>query len=151
MCLSLHIHSCWQAFVVPASNLPCTLTLSPNPQACTIDAANNFRSATSGRHGVDELHQQSASVPACLSTQVFDTADCEPKNRKAAAQSIRTGTACRLTMSRTLVCMLTTADDSSAHWNTRLFQWNTRANLSVPDHIVTQRPASHNAHIVSVI
>ena len=98
-----------------------------------------------------ETHQRCTSVPACLSTQVFDTADCEPKSRKAAAQSIRTGTACQLTMSRTLACMLTTADDISAHWNTRLFHWNTRANPSVPDQIVTQRPETHNAHIFSVI
>ena len=38
-----------------------------------------------------------------------------------------------------------------AHWNTRLFHWNTRANPSVPDQIVAQRPETHNAHIFSVI
>ena len=36
-------------------------------------------------------------------------------------------------------------------WNTRLFQWNTCANPSVPDQSVTQRPESHNAHVFSVI
>jgi hypothetical protein len=38
-----------------------------------------------------------------------------------------------------------------AHWNTRLFHWNTRANPSVPDQIVAQRPETHNAHTFSVI
>ena len=38
-----------------------------------------------------------------------------------------------------------------ARWNTRLFHWNTCANPSVPDQIVTQRPESHNANIFSVI
>ena len=52
---------------------------------------------------------------------------------------------------RMLVGMLTVADDISAHWNTRLFHWNTRANPSVPDQMCTQRPETHNAHIFSVI
>ena len=95
MCLSLHIHSCWQAFVVPASNLPCTLTLSRNAQTCTIDAANNFRSATSGRHGVDELYQQSASVPACLATRGLATADCAPGQQKCSS-AIETHRHCML-------------------------------------------------------
>ena len=66
-------------------------------------------------------------------------------------QSIRTGPPGRLTSSRTLAGMLTDTDDISAHWNTRLFHWNTRASPSVPDQIVTQRPESHNAHTFSVI
>ena len=39
--------------------------------------------------------------------------------------------------------MLTTADEILAHWHTRLFHWNTRANPSVPDQIVTQRAETH--------
>ena len=52
---------------------------------------------------------------------------------------------------RMLAGMLTAADDLLAHWNTRLFHWNTCANPSVPDQMCTQRPDSHNAHIFSVI
>eukprot|EP01043_Picozoa_sp_COSAG02_P004994 COSAG02_NODE_133_length_34692_cov_83.845229_7_plen_258_part_00 len=72
-------------------------------------------------------------------------------SRYVATQSLRTSTACRLTMSRSLAAMLTAADEISARWNTRLFQWNTCANPSVPDQICTQRPESHNAHTFSVI
>jgi len=50
-----------------------------------------------------------------------------------------------------LAGMLTAADDLLAHWNTRLFHWNTCANPSFPDQIVAQRPETHNAHIFSVI
>ena len=109
------------------------------------------RASTSGTLAVEK---RTSDVPAC---QHVCQRKCWPQpvlsrdSRNEATQSIRTGTACRLTMSRTLACMLTTADDSSAHWNTRLFQWNTRANPSVPDQIVTQRPETHNAHLFSVI
>ena len=100
------------------------------------------------------VEKHTSDVPAC---QRISQRTCWPQpvvswdSRNAATQSVRTGTACRLPWSRTLKGMSTTADELLAHWNTRLFQWNTRASPSVPDQIVTQRPESHNAHIFSLI
>ena len=70
------IHAGRHYFVVPASNLPCTLTLSPNPQTCTIDAARTSRSATSGTYGVDQLHQRCTSALTCVPTRMLATAEC---------------------------------------------------------------------------
>ena len=110
-------------------------------KTCAIDLADDSRSVASGRHAVDQMHQRYGSHKPTVSRD----------SRNTAVQSIRTGTPGRLTSTRTLAGMLTDTDDISAHWNTRLFHWNTRANPSVPDQICTQRPESHNAHIFSVI
>eukprot|EP01043_Picozoa_sp_COSAG02_P078063 COSAG02_NODE_17394_length_1007_cov_1.250000_1_plen_201_part_00 len=113
------------------------------------------------------VEKHTSDVPAC---QRISQRTCWSQpvvswdSRNAATQSVRTGTACRLHWLGTLTCMVTTADEILAHWNTdlhhpsfperwntRLFHWNTRASPSVPDQIVAQRPETHNAHIFSVI
>ena len=102
----------------------------------------------------EAVEKRTSDVPACHHVSqraCWSQPAVSWDSRNAATQSVRTGTACRLPWSRTLKGMSTTADELLAHWNTRLFQWNTRASPSVPDQIVTQRPETHNAHTFSVI
>ena len=134
-------------FAPPSSIQACpTKHTCPHRRTCAIDGSH-----TSGTLAIEK---RTSDVPACHHVSQR-TCWSQPAlswdSRNAATQSVRTGTACRLPWSRTLTGMSTTADELLAHWNTRLFHWNTCANPSVPDQMCTQRPESHNAHIFSVI
>ena len=147
-----------------------------SPETTSVDRAGNLRKHTFRRFQVwnPGTLAGTASVPACSSVPAVGQIEQLVKAAGAGRGNLRARTARSRGFDRhhqtrsgswvvhqqvvEVLADEVVAEHSPshchlllAHWNTRLFHGNTRANPSVPDQIVAQRPETHNAHIFSVI